>query len=55
MNIVWKVKKNHNCSGWRVVRSEWGIDGVWRMMDNYEEAYRMAKAMGNGKEPEIER
>ena len=55
MNIVWKVKKNYNFSGWRVVRSECGVDGVWEMMDSYEEAYRMAKAMGFGKEPEVER
>ena len=52
--IKWIVAKEIHCEGWRVVEEEWGVRRCFRRVDTFKEAYKLAKAMGFGKEPKIE-
>lgn len=48
----WFVVKTDNA--WRVVVEEYGIRSHWTWCKTFNEAYKMAKAMGWGKEPAVE-
>ena len=50
----WLVVKESKCDGWRVVAEEYGIRSCFRRVNDFKEAYKLAKVMGFGKEPKIE-
>lgn len=49
----WLVVKESKCEGWRVVAEEYGVQSCFQRVNEFKEAYKIAKAMGWGKEPEV--
>ena len=48
--ISWVIK-NTNDKKFMVVHRECGSDSLWSIHNDFESAYKTAKAMGFGKEP----
>lgn len=49
----WIIVKNEK-NEWRIVEEAYGVRSLFQWAKDYSEAYRIAKAMGWGKEPVVE-
>lgn len=49
----WIIVKNEK-NEWRIVEEAYGVRSLFQWAKDYSEAYKLAKAMGFGKEPKVE-